>query len=113
MAFFMLSLTGIPLTAGFVGKWYVFWSSSSAGQNVLAIIGVLTSVVGAFYYLRIIVRMFLEEGDADTYKPNLPGTLTVGLALAGLGTFVFGVLPFLVSDMSAGVQIALAALGGG
>lgn len=113
MAFFMLSLTGIPLTAGFVGKWYVFWASINAGQVVLAVIGVLTSVVGAFYYVRVIVRMFLEEGSADLAQPRLPRTLRAGLIVAGLGTLIFGVLPFLAADMTTGIQIALAALGGG
>ncbi len=113
MAFFMLSLAGIPLTAGFVGKWYVFWASINAGQIVLAVIGVLTSVVGAFYYVRVIVRMYLEEGSADIAQPRLPRTLRAGLIVAGLGTLVFGVLPFLAADMTTGIQIALAALGGG
>ena len=113
MAYFMLSLTGIPLTAGFVGKWYVFWASISAGQNLVAVIGVLTSVVGAFYYVRVIVRMFLEEGDASTYVARLPRTLSASVIVAALGVLILGVLPFLVSEMGAGIQIALAALGGG
>jgi NADH-quinone oxidoreductase subunit N len=113
MAFFMLSLTGIPLTAGFVGKWYVFWASISAGQNLVALIGVLTSIVGAYYYVRVIVRMFLEDGEAEPYTARLPRALSTSVLVAFLGTLILGVLPFLVADMGAGVQIALAALGGG
>ena len=106
MAFFMLSLTGIPLTAGFVGKWYVFWATLDAGLGLLAVIGVLTSVVGAYYYVRVIVRMFLEEGEADISMARLPRTLGLALAVAGVGTLVFGVLPFLAVDMAQGVMLA-------
>jgi len=113
MALYMFSLTGIPLTAGFVGKWYVFWATLDAGLGLLAVIGVLTSVVAAFYYLRIIVRMYLEEGEADAAMPRLPGSLRLALGLAALGTLIFGVLPFLLADLAGGVQIAVAALGGG
>ena len=113
MAFFMLSLTGIPLTAGFIGKWYVFWSALDAGLGLLAVIGVLTSVIGAYYYVRVIVRMFLEEGEADISTERLPRALRLSLLVAGLGTLIFGVLPFLATDMAGGVQIALAAIGGG
>lgn len=107
MAFFMLSLTGIPLTAGFVGKWYVFWSAIDAELYWLAIIGALTSVVGAFYYLRIIVKMFLVEGDANISMVRIPRTVGLVLLVTGIGTFVFGVMPFLLANMSEGVQIAI------
>src|SRR5690606_3659657 len=60
MAVFMLSLTGIPLTSGFMGKWLVFQATIESGLVWLAIIGVLTSVVSAFYYVGIIVRMYLH-----------------------------------------------------
>ncbi len=113
MALYMFSLTGIPLTAGFVGKWYVFWATLDAGLGLLAVIGVLTSVVAAFYYLRIIVRMYLEEGEADAAMPRLPGSLRLALGVAALGTLIFGVLPFLLADLAGGVQVAVAALGGG
>ncbi len=113
MAFFMFSLTGIPLTAGFVGKWYVFWSAINANLNVLAVIGVLTSVVGAFYYLRVVVQMFLEEGEADTSMAVVPRSLRAALVITTLGTLVFGVLPFLAADMAGSVQIVATALGGG
>ncbi|WP_417463598.1 NADH-quinone oxidoreductase subunit NuoN [Kordiimonas sp.] len=61
IAVFMFSLAGIPLLAGFWGKWYVFLAAVEAGLIPLAIIGVLTSVIGAFYYLRIIKVMFFDE----------------------------------------------------
>ncbi|WP_417457175.1 NADH-quinone oxidoreductase subunit NuoN [Kordiimonas sp.] len=61
IAVFMFSLAGIPLLAGFWGKWYVFLAAVEAGLIPLAIVGVLTSVIGAFYYLRIIKVMFFDE----------------------------------------------------
>ena len=67
MAIFMLSLTGIPLTAGFIGKYLIFSTVVQAGMIPLAVVGVLTSVVSAFYYVRVIVNMYLRddaEGDA-------------------------------------------------
>ncbi|MBN1964227.1 MAG: NADH-quinone oxidoreductase subunit N, partial [Anaerolineae bacterium] len=106
MAFFMFSLTGIPLTAGFVGKWYVFWSAINAGLGGLAVIGVLTAVVGAFYYLRIVVLMFLQDGDADTAMKPLPGSLWAALTVSALGTLIFGVLPMWMTDLAAGVNLA-------
>ncbi len=112
MAFFMLSLTGIPLTAGFVGKWFVFSSVINAGMYWLAFVGVLTSVFGAYYYVRVIVKMFLQEGEANISMPRLPRTLGVAVLIGVLGTLVFGVLPFLATNMSEGVQIAQALLGG-
>mgnify|MGYP003318999244 FL=1 len=57
---FMFSMAGIPPLAGFFAKWYVFLAAVNAGLIPLAIIGVLTSVIGAFYYLRIIKLMYLS-----------------------------------------------------
>ena len=64
MMVIMFSMAGIPPLAGFFGKWYVFLAAVNAGLVPLAIIGVLTSVVGAFYYLRIIKLMYFEDADA-------------------------------------------------
>lgn len=61
LATFMFSLAGIPLLAGFFGKWYVFMAAIDAGLYMLAVIGVLASVVGAYYYLRIVKLMYFDE----------------------------------------------------
>ena len=68
IATFMFSLAGIPLLAGFLGKWYVFLAAVDAGLIPLAVVGVVTSVVGAFYYLNIIKIMFFNE-PADAFEP--------------------------------------------
>jgi NADH-quinone oxidoreductase subunit N len=58
---FMFSLAGIPPLAGFFGKWFVFGAAIDAGFYTLAVIGVLSSVVGAYYYLRIVKIMFFDD----------------------------------------------------
>jgi len=78
----LFSLAGIPPLAGFWAKWYVFLAAINAGLYALAIIGVLTSVVAAFYYLRIIKIMWFDE-PAGGFVP-MPGELRVVLGLSGL-----------------------------
>jgi NADH-quinone oxidoreductase subunit N len=92
----MFSMAGIPPLAGFFGKWYVFLAAVNAGLIPLAVIGVLMSVVGAFYYLRIIRMMYFEESD-DPLDADLPMsnrlvlTASLGVILlffAGLGSLL-------------------------
>lgn len=68
MTVFMLSLTGIPPTLGFVGKFYLFRTVLEGGFSGLAIIGVLTSLVSAYYYLRIVVIMYMQEGEPEARR---------------------------------------------
>ncbi len=105
MAFFMLSLAGIPLTAGFMGKWLVFMSTIEAGLIWLAVIGVLTSVISAYYYVRIIVNMFLRDGAGDPAEGETQ-YLSWGIYVAFAGTLILGVLPFLVVNLTNAVTIA-------
>jgi NADH-quinone oxidoreductase subunit N len=104
MAIFMLSLTGIPLTAGFTGKWFIFQSSIDAGLFPLAIVGVLTSVVSAYYYVRIIVTMYLLDGAGD---PAVGATRSVNLALyiSLAGTLVLGLFPILATNLTQAVTL--------
>jgi NADH-quinone oxidoreductase subunit N len=90
MALFMLSLTGLPPTVGFVGKFYVFRAAIDAGYLWLALVGVLTSLVSAYYYLRIVIIMYMREGEGRAIA-NTALNFTVGLT--ALATFVFGLLP--------------------
>jgi NADH-quinone oxidoreductase subunit N len=96
MTIFMLSLTGIPLTAGFMGKWLVFNVTVQAGLIPLAIIGVLTSVVSAFYYLRIVVNMFLrpQADDAESTDPVAPISWSVYASMTAV--MILGILPMLI-----------------
>jgi len=80
MTVFMLSLAGVPPTAGFVGKLYIFKAAVGAQLYPLAIAGVLTSILGAFYYLRVIVHMYMKPAEGD----EQPVTATaMALALGG------------------------------
>jgi NADH-quinone oxidoreductase subunit N len=93
MAIFMLSLTGIPPLVGFFGKLYVFSAAVSAGWTWLAVVGMLNSVVSAYYYLRVIVVMFMaptEEGEAA--RVRIPAGAAVTLAVATAGVLLMGLL---------------------
>ncbi|HSL19931.1 MAG TPA: NADH-quinone oxidoreductase subunit N [Vicinamibacterales bacterium] len=93
MTVFLLSLGGFPPMAGFIGKWYVFSAAVSEGYYWLAIIGVLTSVVSVFYYLRIVVMMFMTEGPEAAPLPVVSRAGMAALAIAMVGVFYLGVLP--------------------
>ncbi|CAA0092321.1 NADH-quinone oxidoreductase subunit N [Starkeya nomas] len=91
LAALMFSLAGIPPLAGFLAKYYVFLAAIEAGLYTLAVIGVLTSVVGAFYYLRIVKVMYFDE-PAPAFEP-MPSELRAVLAVSGLFTVLLFVYP--------------------
>ena len=65
MTIFLISLAGIPPTLGFIGKWYIFSAAITRGYVMLAIIGVLTSVVSVYYYMRVVYVMFMKDSPED------------------------------------------------
>src|SRR5690606_29151044 len=65
MTIFMLSLAGIPLTGGVIGKYYLFKTTIDAGYLGLAFVGILASIAGAYYYLRVVVVMYMKDTRAD------------------------------------------------
>jgi NADH-quinone oxidoreductase subunit N len=89
----LLSLGGFPPTAGFIAKWYIFSGAVAAGDYTLAIIGVLSSVVSVFFYLRIVVMMYMSERDARPAPPPLTTMGLVGLAISVVGILYLGILP--------------------
>ena len=99
MTVFLLSLGGFPPTAGFIGKWYIFTAAVEQGHYWLAIIGVLTSVVSVFFYLRIVVMMYMSEGT-ESRRPVVSATAMVALALATLAVLYLGVLPTRILDLA-------------
>jgi NADH-quinone oxidoreductase subunit N len=98
MTVFLLSLGGFPPTAGFIGKWYIFSAAIQEDHYVLAIIGVLSSVVSVFFYLRIVVMMYMTEEAADAPRPTISGPAMAALAFAVIATIYLGVLPTRVLD---------------
>jgi NADH-quinone oxidoreductase subunit N len=100
MALFMFSLAGVPPTAGFMGKLYIFSAAVQAGQIGLAVIGVLNSVISAFYYLRITVVMYMSPAKSEPAPDPLAPALSLALAIAGGGTLLLGLLPSRVLEMA-------------
>src|SRR4051812_40159806 len=103
MLLFMLSLGGIPPTAGFMGKLWLFGAAIDAGYVPLAVIGVLNSAVSLYYYIRVVVFMYLKKETAGS-EPVTSPALAFTLALAVAGTIVLGVYPqllFNLADLSA------------
>jgi NADH-quinone oxidoreductase subunit N len=98
MTVFLLSLGGFPPTAGFIAKWYIFAAAVQEGHYWLAIIGVLSSVVSVFFYLRIVVMMYMTEEAAPPQRPDVSLTAMAALGFAMLATFYLGVLPTRVID---------------
>jgi NADH-quinone oxidoreductase subunit N len=90
MSVFMLSLIGVPPTLGFLGKFVVFGSAVQAGQIGLAVIGVLTSLVSAYYYLRVVVYMYMRPGEPEV-RPE--AWLTAAITATALATFFLGLVP--------------------
>jgi len=99
MTVFLLSLGGLPPTAGFIGKWYIFSAAVQEGHYALAIIGVLTSVISVFFYLRIVVMMYMTEG-AETPRPAVPAAAIAGLVLATAAVLYLGLLPTQILDLA-------------
>ncbi|MGC6484242.1 MAG: NADH-quinone oxidoreductase subunit NuoN [Candidatus Puniceispirillales bacterium] len=94
MLIFMFSMAGIPPLGGFFGKWFVFSAAVDAGMVGLAVCGVLASVVGAFYYLRVVKVMYIDEGDTPLdAEDTMTSRLVIGLTAAGLVLFIFGLGP--------------------
>ncbi len=97
----LLSLAGIPPTAGFIGKWYIFTAAVGAGYYGLAIIGVLTSVVSVFFYTRIIVMMYMTERSETGALAPAPVVGMVALAISVVAIFYLGILPAQVMNLAA------------
>ena len=110
MLVFMLSLGGIPPTAGFMGKFWLFSAAIESGYVWLAVIGVLNSAVSLYYYVRIIVFMYLRK-DATGSEPTATPALTFTLALAVAATLVLGVYPQLLFDIASASARTLGAGG--
>ncbi len=101
LTIFLLSLIGIPITGGFFAKFYVFSAALQANLVGLTIVGVLNSAVGAYYYLRIIVMMYMHEPKDEHPVAPIPFALGTALALSLAATIYLGVLPGAVLNYAA------------
>lgn len=93
MAVFMFSLAGIPATAGFMGKFYVFAAAVRAGQIPLVIIGLMNAVVSVYYYLRVVVVMYMNEPEVDIPDEPVGIFPSAALIACAAGVFFIGILP--------------------
>jgi NADH-quinone oxidoreductase subunit N len=89
---FLLSLAGFPPTVGFVAKWYIFTAAVQENLISLAVLGVLTSVISVFFYLRIVVQMYMSDETAPA-RPLVPRVAMAGMLIALVAVFYLGVLP--------------------
>jgi NADH-quinone oxidoreductase subunit N len=100
MAIFMFSLAGIPPTAGFVGKFYVFSAAIKAGYIWLAIIGILNSAVSVYYYFRVTMKMYMQEPEKELIPLSFKPAMVVALILMAAFTLKIGILPSFYLDMA-------------
>jgi NADH-quinone oxidoreductase subunit N len=104
MTVFMLSLTGMPPTLGLIGKFYLFRTAIQGGFIGLAVIGVLTSLISAYYYLRVVVVMYMKDGEPEiTSEPWLDLTWIA----AALTTVVLSFLPAALFALASGAALKL------
>ena len=101
LSLFLLSLAGVPGTAGFAGKFFIFRSAVESNLTGLAIIGVLTTVVSFYYYLYVIVQMYMREPGEDFSDARLTPALRFALLAAAAGTLYLGILPGRVLEWTA------------
>src|SRR6476659_3442273 len=93
LSLFMLSLLGMPLTAGFMGKILVFGSAIDQHYYKLVVIGVLNTAISAYYYLRLIIVMFFGERTMAWSAPRIPASVAVALVITVLGVLYLGIFP--------------------
>jgi NADH-quinone oxidoreductase subunit N len=110
-ALFMFSLAGVPPLAGFLGKLYVFGAAVQGGLAWLAVAGVINSAISAYYYLRVVAKIYMgEDGTAGEGAIPAAPVLQVGVGLASVAIVILGVWPGPVADLA---RLAARALGGG
>ncbi|MDE0812080.1 MAG: NADH-quinone oxidoreductase subunit NuoN, partial [Alphaproteobacteria bacterium] len=103
---FMFSMAGVPPLAGFFGKWFVFLAAIDAGLYTLAILGVMASVVSAFYYLRIVKIMYFDEA-VEPLDSAIPGDLRFVMYVATAVTLLFFLVPSHVVELANGAAASL------
>ena len=94
LSLFMLSLLGLPLTAGFMGKVLVFLPALKAGNSlltILVVVAVINTAISAYYYLRLIVVMFFRDRTSDWLAPKIPAGVAAALIITTIGVFYFGI----------------------
>jgi NADH-quinone oxidoreductase subunit N len=107
LSLFLLSLLGLTVAAGFLGKFYVFNAALESNLIWLAILLALNSVIGAYYYLRVIVAMYMREPSEEIVAEPVPWTLSVVLWITAAGTIYVGLFPARVIDFAAKAALSM------
>jgi len=100
MTIFLFSLMGLPPSAGFSGKFFIFAGAVDAGYIWLAIIGVLNSAVSLYYYLRVMVYMYFRDPVEDYAWVSLPAAAVISIVIAIFGVLYLGVIPGDVMELA-------------
>jgi NADH-quinone oxidoreductase subunit N len=104
----LISLAGIPLTGGFIGKFYIFSAAIQKGYTGLAVIGVLNSVISVFYYFRLMVVMYMRDPAPDSVEPEMIGWPVQVIIMVGLIAILWlGVLPSQILTLAGNTNFAL------
>lgn len=100
MTLFMFSMAGVPPTAGFVGKFYIFSAAIKSGYIGLAVIGVINSVISVYYYLRITVIMYMKEPTREFAPLTISPLIVAAIAISVIGTLHLGIFPSKVMEIA-------------
>jgi NADH-quinone oxidoreductase subunit N len=98
LALFLLSLFGMPLTAGFIGKVMVFRAAVDRGFYALVVVGVLNTAISAYYYLRLVIVMFFRDRTTAWIAPPVPASIALTLIVTAAGVLYLGLFPDRVID---------------
>jgi NADH-quinone oxidoreductase subunit N len=107
LAVCMFSLSGLPPTAGFIAKFYIFKTAVESGYTSIALVGIITSIVSVFYYLRVVYYLYMKEATADTTTAAGGLFAAAGLAIAVIGIMVIGLYPRPLFDRAGAAARAL------
>lgn len=108
MALFLVAMAGLPPTAGFIGKFYVFSAAIKEGYYTLAALGLLTSAIGAYYYLRVIYMMYMKDEVREVVRGPVAGPTVLALVITALGVLYLGILPEGLARAALAAQQSLA-----
>jgi NADH-quinone oxidoreductase subunit N len=97
---FLLSLLGLPATGGFLGKFFAFQAALDQRVVWLVVIAAINSVIGAYYYLRVMISMYFWDPNQDYVPARVSPALTIALAIAAAGTLYLGLLPSFVFNLA-------------
>ena len=107
ISLFLVAMAGLPPTAGFIGKFYVFAAAIRSGYLLLAALGILTSVIGAYYYLRVVYMLYMKDPVREISIPGVSVSTAVILIAAALAVIYLGILPQGLTDVADAAQKTL------